>query len=136
MTQPAPSNAPVDTLTSVPPPAPIQVGKNGTPGGYQFDPDEVQGVIQKWQKLYDELQDDIAKARTVANVRPPGQEFASSDFVQRGAGPSGDTLLQQHERMRDYVQNYITALQKASGQITQSEDDAQQAAAKQGQGIV
>lgn len=136
MTQPPSADAPVDTLTSVPPPAPIQVGTNGSPGGYKFDPDEVQGVISKWQKLYDDLENDITQAQRVAAVQAPGQEFASGDFIQQGAGPSGDTLLQQHQRMREYVRNYIQALQNASGQIAQSEDDARQAAAQQGQGIV
>lgn len=136
MTQPQPGNTPVDTLTSVPPPAPIQVGNNGTPGGYKFDPDQVQDVINQWQKLLDGLEDDLNNARQIAEVQPPGKEFASSDFIQKGAGPSGDTLLQQHQRMKTYVQNYIDALQKASGKIAQSDDDARKAAAQQGQGIV
>lgn len=135
MTQP-PTNAPVDTLTSVPPPAPIQVGKNGTPGGYQFAPDQVDGVISKWKTLLSDVENDIRQAQTVAEVRAPGQEFASADFIQKGASPSGDTLLEQHKRMRTYIQNYIDALEKASGKIAQNEDDARQAAAKQGQGIV
>lgn len=135
MTQPPSADAPVDTLTSVPPPAPIQVGNNGSPGGYKFDPDQVQGVINKWQALLDDVQTDIKDAQRIAAVRPPGQEFASSDFIQQGAGPSGDTLLQQHQRMRDYIKNYIDALQQASGKIAQNEDDAQQAAAQQGRDI-
>jgi hypothetical protein len=136
MTQPTSANAPVDTLTSVPPPAPIQVGTNGSSGGYKFDPDQVQSVITKWQTLHDNLQHDIEQAKRIAHVVAPGQEFASGDFIQKGASPSGGTLLQQHERMRDYVQQYIEALTKASGKIAQSEHDAQQAAAQQGQGTV
>ncbi|KAA9166659.1 hypothetical protein FPZ12_000065 [Amycolatopsis acidicola] len=136
MTQPAQSaSAPVDTLTSVPPPAPIQVGNNGGSGGYKFDPDQVQGVINKWQALLDDVNNDIAYAKNIAGVKPPGQEFASGDFVEQGANPSGQTLLTQHERMRTYIQNYIQALQKASGQVAQSEDDARAAAQKQGQEI-
>jgi hypothetical protein len=139
MTQPGQANsaiAPVDTLTSVPPPAPIQVGSNGSPGGYKFDPDQVQGVLSKWKALLDNLQNDISQAQRIANVQPPGAEFASDHFVQQGATRSGDTLLQQHQRMREYVQNYIDALEKASGQMAQSEDNAQQAVAQQGQGTV
>jgi hypothetical protein len=136
MTQPTSANAPVDTLTSVPPPAPIQVGTNGSSGGYKFDPDQVQSVISKWKTLRDDIENDIQQAQRIAKVQAPGQEFASSDFVQQGASPSGGTLLQQHQRMREYVQNYIDALEKASGNIAQSEDDAQQAAAQQGQGTV
>lgn len=138
MTQPqsTSTNTPVDTLTSVPPPAPIQVGNNGAAGGYKFDPDQVQGVINQWQTLLDNINDDIKNAELIAKVKAPGQEFASSQFIQQGAGPSGDTLLQQHQRMREYVMNYIDALQKASGKIAQSEDDARAAAAQHGQEIV
>jgi len=134
--QPVSAAAPKDTLTTVPPPAPIQVGNNGTAGGYRFEPDQVQAVINKWQTLLDQVKDDISHAQKIAGVQAPGHEFASGDFVQQGAGPSGQTLLQQHQRMRNYIQNYILALQQASGQIQQSEDDAQQVAAQQGQGIV
>ncbi|TNC27465.1 hypothetical protein FG385_09090 [Amycolatopsis alkalitolerans] len=123
---------PVDTLTSVPPPAPIQVGKNGSPGGYKFDPDQVQDVINKWQTLLDDVNEDIREAKTIAQVQAPGKEFASGDFIQKGAGPSGDTLLQQHERMQEYITNYINALEKASGKIAQSDDEARQKAAQQG----
>lgn len=136
MTQPTSTDAPVDTLTSVPPPAPIQVGSNGSPGGYKFDPDQVDGVISKWQTLLDGVKDDIEKAKRIAQVKAPGSEFASGLFIQKGAGPSGDTLLQQHERMRTYIEQYIQALQQASGKIAQNEDDARQTAAQQGQGIV
>lgn len=136
MSQPPSADAPVDTLTSVPPPAPIQVGSNGSPGGYKFDPDQVQGVINKWQALLDDVKADISQAEAIASVRPPGAEFASGDFIKQGAGPSGDTLLQQHRRMQTYIENYISALEQASGKIAQSDDDARQAAAQQGRGIV
>jgi methyl-accepting chemotaxis protein len=137
MTQPAQQPATVaDSLTTVPPPAPIQVGSNGSSGGYKFDPDQVQGVITQWQKLLDDLKDDVKHATRVADVKAPGLEFASSDFIKQAAAPSGNTLLEQHRRMVQYVQNYIEALQKASGQIQQSEDDAQQAAGQQGQGVL
>ncbi|MTD58700.1 hypothetical protein [Amycolatopsis pithecellobii] len=135
MTQPTSGNMPVDTLTSVPPPAPIQVGTNGSPGGYKFDPDQVQGVINKWHQLLTDVEADITQAQTIANVRPPGAEFASGDFIKQGAGPSGDTLLQQHQRMREYIHNYINALEQASGKIAQTDDDARQKAAQQGRDI-
>ncbi|WP_236790382.1 hypothetical protein [Amycolatopsis sp. GM8] len=136
MTQPPSADAPVDTLTSVPPPAPIQVGNNGSAGGYKFDPDQVQGVINKWKTLLDDIETDIKQATTISQVRAPGAEFASGDFIKQGAGPSGDTLLQQHQRMREYVKNYISALEQASGKIAQTDDEARQVAAQQGQGIV
>jgi hypothetical protein len=138
MTQPgqqASANAPMDTLTSIPPPPPIQVGSNGQGGGYKFSADEVHGVVTQWEDLLHDLRSDLALAHRVAGVTAPGKEFASGHFIQ-AAGPSGQTLLTQHQRMVTYVQNYIDALNKASGQTQQAEDNAQQAIAKQGQGVV
>jgi hypothetical protein len=137
MSQPGQSGKYVaDTLTTVPDPPPIQVGNNGPAGGYHFEPDEVQGVINKWQELLADLKNDVASAEQVAEVRPPGAEVASAAFVDNGATPSGQTLLEQHKRMVRYVENYIRALQKASGQIQQSEQDARQAAAQQGKDVL
>lgn len=129
------ANAPIDTLTTVPPPAPIQVGSNGQAGGYKFSADEVGAVITQWQKLLDDLKTDEQNALLVAKVTAPGKEFASSDFIN-AATPSGQTLLTQTNRMIQYVENYIAALQTASGKTQQAEDDAQQAVAKQGKGVV
>ncbi|WP_027933229.1 hypothetical protein [Amycolatopsis thermoflava] len=117
---------PTDRLTEVPPPAPIQVGGNGSPGGYQFSPDEVRGVISKWKELRDDLQTDLANAQAVARVAPPGKEFASGDFVNKAAKASGETLLLQHQRMVDYVHNYIAALEKAAGIVEEQEADTHQ----------
>ena len=125
-----------DNLTSVPAPAPIQVGNNGSPGGYKFDPDQVQGIITKWQNLLVDLKGDLFNANFVSLAGPPGNEFASADFIDNGADPSSKTLLEQHQRMITYVENYIAALQKASGQIQQTDADAQQAAAQQGKDIM
>jgi hypothetical protein len=138
MTQPgqqSSANAPMDTLTSIPPPPPIQVGSNGPSGGYKFSPEEVGGVIAEWQKLLDDLRNDEKLAERVAGVSAPGAEFASGKFLS-AAGPSGQTLLTQHQRMVIYVQHYIDALNKASGQIQQAEDDAHHAIAQQGKGVV
>lgn len=125
-----------DNLTNVPDPPPIQVGNNGPSGGYHFEPDQVQGVINKWQQLLVDLKNDVISAQEVATIGPPGSEFASAAFVKNGATPSGQTLLEQHKRMVKYVENYIKALQKASGQIQQTEQDTQQAAAQQGKDIM
>jgi hypothetical protein len=125
----------MDTLTSVPPPPPIHVGSNGQGGGYKFSAEEVGGVITQWEDLLHELTGDLSLARRVAGVAAPGAEFASGKFIS-AAGPSGQTLLTQHLRMVTYVQNYIDALKKASGQTQEAEHDAQQAIAKQGKGVM
>jgi hypothetical protein len=133
--QHASATAPMDNLTSVPPPPAIQVGSNGQGGGYKFSAEEVGGVITQWEELLHDLTGDLSLAQSIAAVAAPGAEFASSDFI-KAAGPSGQTLLTQHQRMVTYVQNYIDALKKASGQTQQAEHDAQQAIAKQGKGVM
>ncbi|MFF4594841.1 hypothetical protein [Amycolatopsis sp. NPDC001319] len=122
-------------MSEVPPPAPIKVGNYGTAGGYQFSEDEVDGVIKKWGDLLVEMQQDLRRAERIASVKAPAAEFASNDFVSKGANPSGSTLLEQHQRMVDYVTNYITALNAAKNKITVAEQEARDAAAKQGQGV-
>lgn len=126
----------VDNLTTVPPPPPIQVGNNGSPGGYYFEPDQVQSVINKWQSLLADLKQDHFNAQYVADVTPPASDPASNQFVDNGANPSGRTLLEQNNRMIEYVQNYIEALQKASGQLQQADADAQQAVNTSGEGAM
>ena len=118
---------PTDRLTEVPPPAPIKVGNGGSAGGYEFSPDEVRGVISKWKELLTACQDDLQDAQKVAGVTPPGKEFASGDFINKAAKASGETLVLQHQRMVDYITNYIEALQKAAGIVEEKEQDTHQA---------
>ncbi|TVT28533.1 hypothetical protein FNH05_30170 [Amycolatopsis rhizosphaerae] len=138
MRQPPESGSYVaDSLPDMPAVAPIQVGNNGSPGGYKFDPDQVQTVINKWQELLSDFQQDLTNVQTMQmTVQAPGAEFASGDFMAKGYDPSSRTLLEQTQRMITYVQNYIEALQKASGQIQQNEQDAVQAAARQGKDVM
>lgn len=126
----------VDNLTSVPPPAPIQVGNNGSSGGYKFDPDQVQSVINDWQSLLDELRQDSNQAQRLAYTQSPASDPASNQFMNGGMTPSTQTLVEQQNRMIQYAQNYIEALQKASGQIQTSEADANQAVNNAGQGAM
>ena len=133
MSQPAQSgNYVADSLPNMPAVAPIQVGSNGSPGGYKFDPDQVQNVINKWQELLSDLEDDQQSVRILGSVSPPGQEFASGSYMDKGYNPSTQTLAQQNQRMIEYVQNYIKALQQASGKIQQNEADQQRTIANQG----
>jgi hypothetical protein len=119
-------------MAEVPAAAPIQVGGYGPAGGYKFSADEVDSVIKKWQDLRDNLSDDLVNARTIATVRRPADEPASNDFIAKGSNPSGQTLLDQHQRMVQYVNNYITALQAAKNKITVAEQEARDSASKAG----
>lgn len=122
-------------MSEVPPAAPIQVGSGGSPGGYKFEPGQVDAVLKQWQDLHTNLLADINNAQKIAQVTPPGGEFASEDFINQGARRSGNSLLEQHHKMAQYVQNYIEALQKASGKITQGEQHATDAVNTQNKGF-
>jgi hypothetical protein len=108
-------------MSEVPPPAPIKVGNYGTAGGYQFSEDEVDSVIKQWEDLLANLAKDLTDANNIAEVKPPADEFASHDFIDKGANPSGNTLVEQHQRMHDYVFNFITALKAAKNKISYNE---------------
>ncbi|WP_336162018.1 hypothetical protein [Amycolatopsis sp. VC5-11] len=121
----------------LPPVPPIQVGSYGKGGGYKFSEDEIDSVIKQWEDLLDDLKNDLDSAERIANVQAPGDEPASNLYVKQGAGPSGESLKQQHKAMVDYTVNFITALRAAKNKITVAEQqaaDAAKAPAK-GQGV-
>ncbi|MDT8915490.1 hypothetical protein [Amycolatopsis sp. PS_44_ISF1] len=53
-------------------------------------------------------------------------------FIDQGANPPGQTLLDQHQRMVDYIGNFITALNAAKNKITVAEQEARDTAAESG----
>ncbi|MYW92198.1 hypothetical protein G3I59_16715 [Amycolatopsis rubida] len=120
--------------SDVPPTPPIMVGGYGTAGGYKFSEDEIDSVIKQWEDLLAHMNDDLTDARKIKEVQPPAKEFASEDFVSQGANPSGETLLQQHQRMYDYVNNFITALRAAKNKIKVSEQENRDQMNKQAKG--
>ncbi|WP_377395589.1 hypothetical protein [Prauserella oleivorans] len=87
-------------------------GGAGGGGGYTFTPEEIDEVIRQWEDLREGLEDDEREAENVANVQAPGREFASGDF-QQAANPSGEALVQQTRRMKQYVEMYIAKLKEA-----------------------
>ena len=130
--------APSIPLISVGAPIPGEAGGGakapaggGGSGGYVFSPEEIDAVIKQWQDLYDELQEDERHAQSVADVKPPGLEFASSDFTDV-AGPSGKMLLDQVQRMRQYVRDYIQALTDARDATQATDENASTQASNAG----
>jgi hypothetical protein len=100
-------------------------------GGFEFDPEKIDGVIRQWQDLQTDLKNDAVDAKSMAGIKAPGKEFASGDF-EKSANPSGKAFLEQNARMQDYVKKYIEALQDAKKKITTTEADNQAAIAKTG----
>lgn len=92
-------------------------------GGYVFSPEEIDAVIKAWEDLYDEVETDERDAHEIASVKAPGLEFASGDFAN-AAGPSGETLVDQVQRMKKYVGDYIMALKDAKRAVQEQEEQA------------
>jgi hypothetical protein len=100
-------------------------------GGFEFDPDKIDGVIKQWQDLYTDLRNDANDANLMAAIKAPGKEFASGDF-EKSANPSGKAFVEQNKRMQDYVKKYVDALLEAKKKITTREADVQADLSKMG----
>ncbi|MBN6035657.1 hypothetical protein [Amycolatopsis sp. 195334CR] len=105
-------------------------GGNG--GGFTFQGDQIDAVIKKWKDLLDDLDNDYTDAELMAAVKAPGKEFASGDFAKL-AGPSVKAFMDQNQKMRDYVTNYIDALEAAKNSMTNKEADTEAALKKTGE---
>jgi len=99
-------------------------GAPGSGGGFMFAPEEIDGVIARWEDLLERLVADRADIERLGDVRPPGKEFASGDFAEAGR-TSGMTLGDQNQRMIDYVEKYIQALMSAKNAIVAQDENAQ-----------
>ncbi|PKV93042.1 hypothetical protein ATK30_3879 [Amycolatopsis echigonensis] len=117
----------------VPPVPPIMVGSYGKAGGYKFTEDEVDSVIGQWKDLLTDLMKDERLAHSVATVQPPADEVASHTFVNQGANPSGQSLMDEHAKMVQYTKNFIDALTAAKQKISVDELHRTQELQKQGQ---
>ena len=109
--------------------APANGGPGG--GGFTFDADKIDAVIKKWQDLKADLKRDYTDANLMANVKAPGNEFASGDW-EKLANPSGKAFLEQNTKMQQYIEGYIQALTAAKQKITTKESDAQADLSKTG----
>lgn len=99
--------------------APVPAGG----GGFEFKAAELDEVIRQWEDLRDSLRTDEQDAELMANVEPPGREFASDDFT-RYANPSGKAFLAANKRMQAYVDEYIEALRSARERIATQDEQA------------
>ncbi|MBB4687294.1 hypothetical protein [Amycolatopsis jiangsuensis] len=133
MAEPQPAPDPLKD-TVVPEVPPIMVGGYGSSGGYKFSEDEVDAVIKQWEDLLTDLTKDRVHAQNIADVKPPADEVASHTFINQGANPSGKSLLDEHNKMVKYTQNFITALTAAKNKITVNEQENRDRLAQQDKG--
>lgn len=82
-------------------------------GGFEFSPEELEGVIKEWEDLLEELQDDSQElGRIKIAATPPAEDVASVGFVNAVV----DGLNEAHESnqsMVAYVEDYIAKLKAA-----------------------
>lgn len=88
-------------------------GGGGGGGGFEMSPEELKTVIGLWQDELKKVVDDGRKIeRIMDDLMPPGQDEASSSYVNSGL----DSLLSlqtQNESMKAYIEGYIEKLELA-----------------------
>ncbi|MFE5571646.1 hypothetical protein ACFQ68_42055 [Amycolatopsis japonica] len=88
-------------------------GGGGGGGGFEMSPEELKTVIGLWQDELKKVSEDGMKIEDIlADLRPPGQDEASSSYVDSGV----DSLLalqKQNDSMKEYITGYIAKLEIA-----------------------
>jgi hypothetical protein len=80
--------------------------------GWQFDPEKIEPVINQLQDLVDEkLRAMMTEARTLVQIRPPGDESASQKFV-KAANDSGSSYQAALQGRVESAQSYVDTLKK------------------------
>ncbi|RSM58860.1 hypothetical protein [Amycolatopsis sp. WAC 01376] len=88
-------------------------GGGGGGGGFEMSPEELKTVIGLWQDELKKVSKDGMKIQDIlADLMPPGQDEASSSYVDSGV----DSLLalqKQNDSMKTYIEGYIEKLEIA-----------------------
>lgn len=88
-------------------------GGGGGGGGFEMSPEELKTVIGLWQDELEKVVKDSDKIDEIlADLMPPGQDEASTSYVNSGL----DSLLslqKQNDSMRTYIEGYIEKLEIA-----------------------
>jgi|tagenome__1003787_1003787.scaffolds.fasta_scaffold20860714_2 hypothetical protein len=122
------SNAlsPIMGIIGSPMPYTPDTGGGGAGGSYMFASlEELDGVIQQWQDLCDDIKADqgnIESAGIQAN-RPAGDEVSSDNFSQSSKVVMA---MQKHnEMLLKYAEHYVVKLQQCRTQMSTTEQGNQ-----------
>ncbi|KFU82372.1 hypothetical protein SAMN04489729_1081 [Amycolatopsis lurida] len=88
-------------------------GGGGGGGGFEMSPEELKTVIGLWEDELEKVVKDGDKIDEIlADLMPPGQDEASTSYVNSGV----DSLLslqKQNDSMKVYIEGYIEKLEIA-----------------------
>lgn len=107
-----------------------------TGGAFTFSPDRAKQIRDTWKELADSYDKSISRARTMYQITPPAQDFASVSFTDI-ANTSGasyarfcqgrrDKCLREAQRYQDALDTYLGAEERtviALGDAGTSADD-------------
>jgi hypothetical protein len=107
------------------PPAP-DTGGGGAGGSYMFASlEELDGVIQQWQDLVDDIKDDQGNIESAVNQanRPAGDDVSSENYDR-----SSDVVTQMrkhNEQLLVYAEHYLVKLKECRVQMGTTEQGNQ-----------
>jgi hypothetical protein len=117
--------APVLGLLGADAPTP-QLGGGGGSGSYMFASlEELDGVIQQWQDLVDEIKADqgnIESAAVQAN-RPAADDVSADNF--RESSEVVKAMRKHNEQLLVYAEHYLVKLKECRAQMSTTEDGTQ-----------
>jgi PE family len=98
-------------------------GPSAPGDGYQFNPDELKGVIQDWKNLRAKFLEAYNAAVPMTQVQAMGDEPASHGVTNK-ANLSGAAYQQENRAMQDYCTDQIKKLQATLDAYTAQEQHA------------
>ena len=90
---------------------------------WEFDPDEIDSVISKWEALRDDCMDDrLMIDGLLSGAVPPSEDEPSGQFVTNLLDGLR-SLKESNESMLVYIQDFVEKLKAAKKGIEATEDD-------------
>ncbi|MGH3620595.1 MAG: hypothetical protein ACRDQ5_02240 [Sciscionella sp.] len=85
-------------------------------GGYRFDPDGLNEIIEECKELRDDLARDDQRYAKLADVRPPAPDEYASGLHARAVNTFGENQLRRNKAWREFLHDYIGRLEQTREQ--------------------
>ncbi|SEB29524.1 hypothetical protein SAMN04489727_0176 [Amycolatopsis tolypomycina] len=96
-------------------------GAEASGPGFKYDEATLRELMNDWNELANEFQDDQREARTIAVTGGPGLEYASGSNADQIC-KSGNVLLATLKEREKYCRNMAAKFDAALGKYAASED--------------